>query len=1045
MKNGGDTMHDPSGRIIIRSLARLAGRLQRRLLCRSLALAALAAAAVCLLAVAWERTAGLREPAAGRLLLLAVLTGLGLGVEHFRRRRRTWRRLALDVEEQMPELQDALICAAELETLRRPLRVIEAELLAAMRQRVTMEDILAAPFRRRLAWRLPLLQLGLALGLWLVLARTTAVRKGGWAWHELLAGRSSGIAILLKEREFPFGSDIRLTVQVNRWEAEAVVEVREKTAAGEKKSRFPLLAQDDGTLAFTLFAVEHPFAFRIVTPSLRSRWEPVSLYVPPVPGAVRLWTEPLAYTGRDPESWAEFRDISVVAGEAFGLEVTPPDGVEAVLRSAALPDSGVAGPRLRITPPASAAYRLHLRDRAGHTAVGPEFHVTVLPDLHPVVEVRSPGPDSRLTLRDELYLDIGTSDDYGVSAVDLHLARPGAAEESLPLYRLPPGERAGLSQPVSRRWDMGGILRAEGDVLIGRITVADNRQPQPQVSSSDLFFITLVPDENSVEMDASGQGQSEQASVSDLLAESKRLLRLTWDTLALFRLHSQGGSELAADLARSRFLLLRDLRELELEVRRRANALAAKAGGQLGEPLQSLFRAAGDGLTAAANLQDQALLAESQQPQQMTLAALTRIDVELQRNAIKSKKQSESGEGSGEPSSTPEQEQQKQAQEQRQRQQRMERLQKGIAELRRLIGRQSRLNQQNALQGALPQDLREGQQEVQNDTMRLRHELGGIEESGEAHGDLQAAADEMGGAASAWERSDRQIAGVHGERAISDLRAAERRLQQSLRAAGAQQLARLSDAAARLSAAQQNLAREAESGGSDPAAARARQEALRSQSRELLEEVREQAGELQEAFPETAAEMREAASASAAGQIDRRQTRAIQALQYRRLPAAAREQQAAANHLQELAQRLMAAQGQLPAMSAEDLRQMLQELQKQSEQTARAARAADRQAAEAMAREAGERGATLLQQAADALKNPSLQQLTDQLRQASGQEGGGASPSAMLEIMQGAATVLLRHLQQMQAGQELDRLLDVPPPPHKYRRQVEEYFRELGR
>lgn len=1038
-------MHDRPERVIIHRLAILAGRLHRRLLCRTLAAAASAAASASLVAVVWERTAGLREGTAGWLLLLALMAGLGLGLAYFQRHRRTWRRLALDVEEHAPELQDALICATELEELRRPLRPIEAELLTAMRQQVAAGDWLTAPFRRRLAWRIPLLQLVLALALWLALARTAAVRKGVWAWHDLLTGRSQGITVLLKEREFPVGSDIRLAVRVTRWEAEATVEIREETAAGLKKSHFPLLAQDDGTLAFTLFAVEYPFAFRIVTPSLRSRWKAVSLYVPPEPGSVRLWTEPLAYTGRSAESWPDFRDISLVSGEAFGLEVNPADGVQALLRSEALPGGELDGRRLRVVPAATASYRLHLLDRAGHAAMGPEFSVTVLPDLFPMVEVRAPGPDSRLTLRDELFLDIGASDDYGVAAIDLHLARPGAAAVTLPLYRLPSGESAGLSQQVSRRWDMGGVARAEGDVLIGRITVADNREPQPQTSSSDLFFITIVPDENSVEMDAPGQGQSEQASVSDLLAESKRLLRLTWDTLALARLHAQGATELAADLEKSRFLLLRDLRELELEVRRRANALAAKSGGQLGEPLRSLFHAAGENLTAASNLQDKALLEESQEPQQLALAALTRIDVELQRNAIKNKKQSESGESAGEPSTSPEQDQQKQSQQQQQRQQQMERLQKGIAEIGRLIGRQSRLNQQNALQSTLPQDLRQGQQEVQNDTLRLRHELGPLEESGEARDDLQAAADEMSGAATALERSDRQIAGVHGERALSDLRAAERRLQQSLRAAGAHQLTRLSDAAARLSAEQQALAREAENAGTDPATARQRQEELRAQSRALLQEVREQAGELQESFPAAAAEMRDAASASAAGQIDRRQTRAVQALQYRRLPAAAREQQAAANHLQELAQRLMAAQGQLPAMSAEDLRQMLQELQKQSEQTARAARAADRQTAEAQTREAGERGAALLQQAADALKDSDLQQLADQLRQASGQEGGGTSPSAMLEVMQGAATVLLRHLQQMQAGQVLDRLQDVPPAPHKYRRQVEEYFRELGR
>lgn len=298
-------MYDSSETVIIRRLIAVAGQLRRRLLCRSLAAGGFGAVAICAVATVLEWLFGLGEPAAGGVLLLAFLVGGGLSLWYFRRHARSWPQLALDLEERHPELQDALICATELEELRRPLRPIEAELLEAMRQKVEHSHFLTEAFRARLGWRAPLLHLILALVLAITLTWSLAVRKGVWAWHDLLAGHSSGIRILLVEREFPVRSDIRLAVQVTRWEPEAVVEMRQKSLSGLKKSVFPLLPQDDGTLAFTLFEVEQPFTFRIVTPSLRSRWEAVSLYVPPVSGPVRLWTEPLAYTGRQPETWPE--------------------------------------------------------------------------------------------------------------------------------------------------------------------------------------------------------------------------------------------------------------------------------------------------------------------------------------------------------------------------------------------------------------------------------------------------------------------------------------------------------------------------------------------------------------------------------------------------------------------------------------------------------------------------------------------------------------------------------------------------------------------
>ena len=92
-----------------------------------------------------------------------------------------------------------------------------------------------------------------------------------------------------------------------------------------------------------------------------------------------------------------------------------------------------------------------------------------------------------------------------------------------------------------------------------------------------------------------------------------------------------------------------------------------------------------------------------------------------------------------------------------------------------------------------------------------------------------------------------------------------------------------------------------------------------------------------------------------------------------------------------------------------------------------------------------ERAAGTLQPLAAALKDPALQEVADRM----GGDIGGSTAAAVGGEMQGLFRAAIRILEGHVMAAEVRRRLDLSRrtsvPPEKYRREVEAYFRDLGR
>ena len=626
---------------------------------------------------------GLTEGLAALTMVLALTaTMLALAVGHVRAvlRLPTNYQLALAVEAERPELMDAFVCAVGLECAQRPLRGIESELLADMQGRFATDELFWSDFRRR-HLRLPrlLAQFVAVLLLLTIASNSRVVQKARYGLGDFLRGAGSGLRVQPGNYELPTHSDAAVQADVLRWDKDAWIDYRE--GDNGELYRSPMTATADGRMLFTFYDLTRDVHYRVGTAALRSRWYRLVVFEPPRCLEVLLATRPLPYTRREAQEYDAFQDLKVVSGETLHLRVRIPDGCQAQLH--------VGEQRLPLNAAASAGggagwwdidhvirettlCQIVLTDAAGREGHEAPFTVTAEPDLPPIVELRQPALDSQVKPGDSLRLELFAGDDFGLSQLTLHYAINGGERRQLPLRQAPatgtapatdtapatgtapataPGTApatgtapAGLEWQYSELWDLPAEGLKDGDLLSCYVVVADNRQPDPQTARTEIFFVVVRPEPETVDGEGN-DGQEQKGDISDLLAEAKRLLRLTWDAM----------QQVDAERERSSNELLRDLKQLELDVRSRFHDMQEDAQGMMGEPFTTLFDRASQGLLEAVKMVERTLLEEGIGPQERALAALTQIENEMVKNAMRSKK-AKSGKEQGE-SESEEQEQ----------------------------------------------------------------------------------------------------------------------------------------------------------------------------------------------------------------------------------------------------------------------------------------------------------------------------------------------------------------------------------------------------
>ncbi len=868
--------------------------------------------------------------------------------------------------------------------------------------------------------------------------RSEVMLKARYHAADRAMGENSGLTVEPGTVELPIGSDLLITARIERWEKEAYIEYLESG----KWMRHPMTFNPDGLAQIRLYALESDTVYRVVTPSLTSPDYTVSLYQPPVLHGMRINMTPPAYTRLEPREFSTLLDLNVPVGSQldFNPETDPEVQVRLLLDGNEIPLSG------RVY--AGGAYQLSLTNEEGRRTVTDRYRLQIIPDESPLVEIIEPGRDLSLNPRDELPLRVYAADDYGLSAVTVQISVSGLNRN--PVRLLDATEDWSLEEGFDTSIDLERLGVEHGDVVIYFAEARDNREPQAQVSRTEVFFIEVSEEIERGEPEDSpseGEGQQEEVDFRALIVELKRLIRQSYATLAL----SGSGQE------RENQAIASDLNALSREAREVLERAMGMFLMQGAADVFEVFRNSIVRLEEAEQLLNRNLTDESIAPQQEALSGLLVVE-----SFFRSQPQQPSS-GQGEPSEGPASEGESTGDEESGESEQGP----GIAEMREML---EDMNQLLAGQEALTQsfdradrtqatrdeihELAERQQEIETGQRELMRSLSRLQDGAEIRQQVRQAGREMSRARESAREGEAGASARSGLRAQDALLNAAGLLEGEIRRAAGRAVQGLANQASSLSSRQGQAAgesRQADAGQLDAEA----QQSLEPGQRELTDAWKDlknrldrTAVEMNEIFPDIARELSQASRNAEASQVEAEMGRAVNALLYERFDRAARSQETAAMELSTVAGDLQGIASNLPQLSPGELRNLFERVM-QARREAAAGEAGegegDGEAQDVIDEARSQRERQLGQQlgsAGETLGNRSLVEVGEKLATPQGGEGssGGASQAQLLDQ---AARLLQEYLQSewLQRSPGMGR--PSAPAPEKYRQLVEEYFRNL--
>jgi hypothetical protein len=345
---------------------------------------------------------------------------------------------ALDLEAQRPELGCVVSTAAEyLSGERSASKEYEPELVEALQEQAAKRLLLVETnYYRKLVFAGGamaaalgglLLFVLLASGSLTALARVTAPWSGKTYTH---------LSVKPGDVEIASGHDQAIqTIFTGRPPKNAQLLWRDESAA--KWQTASMTKETNGAYDSSLRNVRGTVKYQVAGSDAVSPQYTVKTYLPPEIKDFKVQVRFPDYTRLNPVERHD-PDMSVVRASQLAFRITSSDKVAtARLRFANEPDMELAaGPdnlwMANLKPTNDLYYWVELADAAGHKG-GNEtpYHIKVVPDQPPTVEILDPGMDIRSEATNKIPLKISVADDFGVEDVKLVFQKLNGPEQTV--------------------------------------------------------------------------------------------------------------------------------------------------------------------------------------------------------------------------------------------------------------------------------------------------------------------------------------------------------------------------------------------------------------------------------------------------------------------------------------------------------------------------------------------------------------------------------------------------------------------------------------
>ncbi|MFQ5571216.1 MAG: DUF4175 family protein [Rhodothermales bacterium] len=465
----------------------------------------------------------------------AVLGVLALFVFRPGLRRLSDRQIALFVEEKIPELEDRLNSAVEVndeDALRKEHSALIDQLIddAARQTRAIPMTTVVDRKRERL---LTYTAAGF-LGAFLLFGYTTL---------DKIQFTASGVDLsALTEAARPFMTVSPGSVEIEKGASqEIIVTLRDDTdddvvlvykeGDGEWKKEAMQRGLDDPTFLQEFFDIQEPIQYYVEFGETRSEPYLLSLYEFPEVGRIDLaYTYP-DYTGLAPRTEEDTGDIRGLKGSTVAITLRTTGTVETaelVLndeRTLLLEPLGEGRFRGRLTLDEPGYYVAHLTDAAGKNNKFPdEYRIEPVEDEKPYITITDPQRDVRANAIEEVLVAASVQDDYGVKDLRLTFSVNGDDEQTLRL----------MDQATERPLETAGehlfyledYSLVPGDVISYYLEAEDYFHTDAP-EATDMYFIEVIPfDQKFSQVNNTGGMQGGQPS--GIVLSQQQIIAATW-------------------------------------------------------------------------------------------------------------------------------------------------------------------------------------------------------------------------------------------------------------------------------------------------------------------------------------------------------------------------------------------------------------------------------------------------------------------------------------------------------------------------------------
>lgn len=455
----------------------------------------------------------------GGLAALGFLLILGLMrfIQHLRRPSRM-KDIALELEARKPELGCTLSTAAEyLSGQRQATQEYEPELVAALQAQAAKKLLLVeTPYHRKILRAAGVLAAAcgaLLLFLLLLPASLTALQRAALPWSGATYTR---VEVKPGDIEMPAGRDLEIRAAFHgRPPRDPQLHWQSAPPAGWQS--VALTKTNQAAWVHTLKNPQGTIRYRVsgndaVSPDYRIR-----TYIPPEIKAVKVHVQYPAYT-RQQAADLSAPDVSVVRASQLTFQVAASGPIaQARMRFANLPAvplvNGEDNGWLATIPATRTSYYwIELTDADGRKGGNQKpFHLVVLPDEPPLVEVVEPGQDIRADATNKIPIRVSATDDFGVAEVKLVFHKLGGPEQSV-LCRLEGDNPKELI--ANAEIDLAALQLREYELVAYHAEAKDyNTLDGPGIGKSPVYFIEVTTREKAL---SQCNGQSEKINVLDL-------------------------------------------------------------------------------------------------------------------------------------------------------------------------------------------------------------------------------------------------------------------------------------------------------------------------------------------------------------------------------------------------------------------------------------------------------------------------------------------------------------------------------------------------